>query len=206
MTLLRLYKEEITGFNVIIQKLSDRGEYSISAMILHHYMLWMKPRLEPAHRKFQITNDEVEEIKRFFEEYYLPSLEQLQLAIEYFNKSYIEPYTPRDAFLDLMIAMENLYLKGITDELGFRLRMRMARVLGSDYQTRKDIYDFVKKAYVLRGKIVHGEKHDPLSQKYLFKIRQLVRDSIKLFLKNPQMRDDLDDLLLKSELNLRISK
>lgn len=200
ITLFRLFKEELIGFNVMVQPLAEGETYGYHALFLYYYILWRDPKSPTARAKYELRNDEVEPFEKFFKEHDLPSLDELKLAVAYFNKSYIEPHTTTDGLLDLMIALENLYLKGISEELRFRLSTRIACLLGNSYEDKKHLYDFVKVAYRLRSKIVHGETHKGLSHEDFFTIRKLVRDSLKLCLKNPGIRDELDEIVLKGNL------
>jgi len=54
-----------------------------------------------------------------------------------------------------MIALESLYLRD-DKELSYKLALRGAFLLGSGQKERKKIFGFLKKAYGIRGKIVHG--------------------------------------------------
>jgi hypothetical protein len=74
-----------------------------------------------------------------------------------------------DYLLDTMIAAEALYLGGDKDtELKFRLAIHAAvwaepAKLGA---TRREIYDFMRKAYDARSKIAHGSEPKPSELKF----------------------------------------
>jgi len=199
LTILRLYKENVVGYNLIVQSLAEREPHGLSAITLRHYQLWRDPTQRLAEQKYQISKREENELKKFFAELNIEDFERFDLAIEYFNKSYIEPYTPRDSFLDLMISLENLYLKGEILELGYKLRMRMAYVLAKELGKRKRIAKDIKNAYKYRGRIVHGEQANTpdLNYEFLLKIRGYTRESLKIFIKNPALRNNLDESILK---------
>ncbi len=205
LTILRLYKEEVIGYNVIVQSLN--GAYSL--LPLKHYQLWMNPETDFSSLTFKIISTEIDKLKGFFSKFICTSeaFKELELAVKYFNKSYIEPYTPRDSSLDLMISLENLYLPGEKHELGYKLRMRMAHILAKELAQRKEILEDIKLAYNYRGEIVHGgkssktiskikEKHKNESE-FLFKIRGYTRESLKIFIKNPALRNKLDEIILQ---------
>ncbi len=198
-TMLRLYKENVIGYNLIVQPLADREPHGLTAIFLRHYQLWRDPTQRLARQKYQISKREENELRKFFTELDVENFERFSLAIHYFNKSYIEPYTPRDSLLDLMISLENLYLKGEILELGYKLRMRMAYVLAKELGKRKRIEKDIKNAYKYRGQIVHGEQTDipSLDYEFLLKIRGYTRESLKIFIKNPALRDNLDGTILK---------
>ena len=204
LAVLRLYRNEPIGFNLIIQPRSkDRsdGLGAHASQFLRHYILWSDPHRKEANEKYYISGTEVKTLKDFFSQYYLSSINDLDLAIAYFNKSYIEPYTPRDSFLDVMIALENLYLRGIKQELGYKLRTRISVVLASEFEQRKAIFRDIKKAYEIRGRIVHGEKVNNLTNDFLDIIRDYTKKSFMVFIKRPELVDQLDDIVLKGGLN-----
>ena len=124
-----------------------------------------------------------------------------KLSSKYFNKSYTEPYTPRDSFLDLMITLENLFLKGTNQELSYKISMRMAYVLGKDKDDRKKIFDFIKDAYNLRSKIVHGEESNKLDNQKFLELRELTKESLKYFLEYEDNWNGkkLDELILEAK-------
>jgi hypothetical protein len=198
LTIFRLFKTRPIGFNVIVQPYSDDVSYSYSASALLHYMLWAAPDSTLSREIYQLQEPEVEEFASFFREYDLPTIFNLRLAIAYFNKSYIEPYTPRDSFLDIMICLENLLLKGTHQELTYKLAMRMAHLLGGDVHERSNLFQFIKEAYSLRSKIVHGGDIRNLSEEYLFRVRDIARKSIKYLLKHISLwyGTELDKLIL----------
>ncbi len=96
-----------------------------------------------------------------------------------------------------MFALENIYLRGDQLELGYKLRMRAAFVLGEDFEAKKSIFELIRKAYKIRGQIVHGEKSTKLTYDDLFELRELTRNSILKFLKEKIDEKNLDDLILK---------
>jgi hypothetical protein len=201
VTLLRLYKEESVGFNLIVQRYSDGPHYALSANALLHYMLWTPPKSELLNRSYGLIGDSAQGFKSFFTGHNLPSLSIIDMALSYFNKSYIEPYPFRDGFIDCIIALENLFLKDTSQELGYKLRIRIAHLLGQNTDHRKELFEFIKEAYSLRSTIVHGEKSQKLKKLndiYLLKTRKILRESIKYVLKNPNVwsGDKLDGIVL----------
>ncbi len=201
VTLLRLYKEESVGFNLIVQRYSDEPHYALSANALLHYMIWTPPQSELLKRSYELIGENVQGFISFFSEHNLPSLSIISLALSYFNKSYIEPYPFRDGFIDCIIALENLFLKDTSQELGYRLRIRIAHLLGQNTGHRKELFKFIKEAYSLRNTIVHGEKSQKLKKLndiYLLQTRKILRESIKYVLKNPNVwsGDKLDEIVL----------
>jgi hypothetical protein len=201
ITLLRLFKEESIGFNLIIQRYSDGPHYAFSANALRHYMLWTPPQSDKLGRIYDLNTEQSNGFVEFFSEFDLPTLSSLELSITWFNKSYTEPYPFRDSFIDCIIALENLYLKNTHQELGYKLSLRIAHLLGRNIDQRIEIYKFIKEAYSLRSAIVHGEetkKLKKLNDEYLLRIREILRESIKYFIKNSDnwSGNNLDKIIL----------
>jgi len=196
VTIFRLFKKERIGYNLMVQPLSEELRYGHTTRFLLHQRLWTnekKPEI------YTLEKGEVQPFINFFKNFYkIPS--KFNLAIEYFNKSYIEPYTPRDSFLDLMITLENLFLKKTSQELSYKLSMRMANILGEGQKDRINIFNFIKDAYNLRSKIVHGEKSNKLDNQKFLELRELARKSIIYFLENKDNWDGkkLDRLILEA--------
>lgn len=87
-----------------------------------------------------------------------------------------------DKLIDYMIGFEALYLPDENNELTFRLSLRIAYLMG-DRKNRKEIFNFVKKMYVTRSKIVHGNKYE-LTNDDIKSSEELLRDSLKLWIKD----------------------
>ena len=87
-----------------------------------------------------------------------------------------------DAFIDLGIALESLYLQDIGDrsEMGFRLRLRAAWYLAKDRAGREKITRNLRDVYNLRSKAVHTGEIGPYSDALapLTTGQQLCRQSI----------------------------
>lgn len=200
VTIFRLFKKERIGYNLMVQPLSEELKYGHTTRFLLHQKLWSS---EKTPEIYILKESEIQAFKIFFNNFYKILFSRYDLAIEYFNKSYIEPYTPRDSFLDLMITLENLFLKKTSQELSYKLSMRMAYILGKDKKDRINIYRFIKDAYNLRSKIVHGEKLDKLDNQKFLELRELTRKSIIYFLENKDNWNGkkLDRLILEAREN-----
>jgi hypothetical protein len=81
-----------------------------------------------------------------------------------------------------MIGLETLYMPDGNAELSFRLSIRVAFLL-SPPPNRKDTFDFLKKMYNVRSKIVHGSEYD-LKADDVSKLEELLRKSVILWIKN----------------------
>lgn len=113
---------------------------------------------EPASSN-RISETHIPKIKRLYKvlvNLNLKSREKLQIAIDRWIKSKAGD-TPEDKIIDLCIALESLYLRGIKDELNFRLGVRAAWFLGEDKNGRKRLLEVFKRIYDCRSTIVHGE-------------------------------------------------
>ena len=60
-----------------------------------------------------------------------------------------------DRMIDLGIAFESLYLKGLDSELSFRFQLRAAWYLGKDQTDREALMGEFKQIYDYRSKAVH---------------------------------------------------
>lgn len=107
-----------------------------------------------------LTDGEVSEIRRLIPLRMNPDQPKgLDVAFQRFRDS-CERFHPDDPqqLLDIAIAFEALLLGDISDkELSYRLRLRGARWLESDLSSRKTTFGLLKRLYVLRSKIAHGE-------------------------------------------------
>jgi len=61
-----------------------------------------------------------------------------------------------DQLIDLMIALEALFLPGEKQELAFKLALRCAFFLKEERQPVRNTFEFVKRGYVARSALVHG--------------------------------------------------
>ncbi len=138
--------------------------------------------------------------------------EAISIALFRYEFSYSQPllYSP----IDLMIGLEALYLSD-DKELGYKLALRAAFLLGKNEDDRKLIFNIVKAAYEARGKLVHGKRRPSKFKvgivwfeidELVFKVREVLRQSIIAFIKLTQnnsekyIRDTLlDSLILSGE-------
>ena len=108
-----------------------------------------------------------------------------------------------DRLIDLMISAESIFLDTNKNELTFRLSHRVALLLGSTSEEQKELFKFMKDAYGMRSKVVHGSKsyvNDPhdaeeLSQT-INRLSEIMRRSLLLMLDkalNPHAPKELID-------------
>jgi hypothetical protein len=196
LSILRLFKEEVVGFNLIVQPLCSAPNYGMTSQHLRHYQLWLPEQFS---ERYRLVKNEMGGFQAFFTDFWKTDFQRFTLAVDYFNKSYIEPYV-RDSLLDLVICLENLYLRNEDPELkGYKLRLRASYILSTGFEEREKIFKDLKQAYDLRSEIVHGNKMPVVDYPFLFKIRGYARESIKKFLKTPSFANSnvLDEIVLK---------
>jgi len=198
MILFRLFKKEFIGFNFIVEPLANTSTYGYSAVNLSYLIIDRKIEKE----KYVIDNGEIELLKKYFREYDIFSTSKFDLAVSYFNRSYSQHFLT-NIFLDTMIVLENLFLRNTNQELKYKLSMRMAYVLGgNDKEKREEIFNFIKESYDIRSKIVHGGEIQELDEQRVFQLRELTKDSLKIFFKERDLYlgKNLDEIILKGKL------
>ena len=193
--LFRLFKKKFIGFNFIIKPLANtlKCEYCVYNL---SYSTIGRKRFRG---RYIIDNDEIELLNKFFREYDIFSTSSFDLAVSNFNRSYSQ-YFLTNKFLDTMFVLENIFLRDTSQELKYKLSMRMAYVLGANDNTkREDIFTFIGKCYRTRSDIVHGNEKQKLDVKTISKLRKLTIDSLKIFFKNKDLctGKKLDDIILK---------
>jgi len=197
MMLFQLFKEELIGFNLIVEPLSNTETYGFSAENLP-YLIFDKRLKE---KKYLINNDEIELLNNHFIEYNIFSTSEFDLAVRYFNRSYGQHFLTNQ-FLDIMIILENLFLRNSSSELRYKLSMRMAYVLGgNDKGKREEIFHFIKESYDIRSKMVHGSNFQGIDNQRILKLRKLTKDSLKIFFKKRDLclGENLDNIILKGK-------
>jgi len=198
MILFRLFNKRFIGFNFIVEPLDNALTYGYSAVNLSYLIIDRKIEKE----KYVIDNGEIELLNKYFREYDIFSTSRFDLAVSYFNRSYSQHFLT-NIFLDTMFVLENLFLRNTSQELKYKLSMRMAYVLGANDNTkREDIFTFIKDCYDIRSKIVHGSKIPELDMERILKLRELTKDSLEIFFKKKDLclGKNLDEIILKGKL------
>jgi hypothetical protein len=122
--------------------------------------------------------------------------ERILSAMQWAGRATIDE-RQEEAFLLYAIALECLIMeKGNEPELGYRLRMRVAHLLGEDLNTRQDIKSIVNRLYGIRSSIVHkGEYIVPDSELKI--LRFFTKGSImRILIEEPFVSMKSDDELL----------
>ena len=196
--LFRLFKKEFIGFNFIVEPLDNKSTYGFSAVNFSYLIIDRKTEMV----KYVIDNGEIELLNNFFREYDIFSTSEFDLAVSNFNRSYSQHFLT-NIFLDTMFVLENLFLRNTSQELKYKLSMRMAYLLGGNDDTkREDFFTFIKDCYDIRSQIVHGSKIPMLDKQRIFKLGELTKDSLKIFFKKRELclGKNLDDIILKGKL------
>jgi hypothetical protein len=168
------------------------------------YLNYLCDEISPRYigNEYNLTKEDFPNITNLFEEIskFRISRQDLDVAIRRFHLSY-QNNRDDDKLIDQMIAFESLYL-GDDKELGYKLALRTSFLLGKQ---RAKIFKDMKKAYEIRGKIVHGQKQVDwaklvvtvnTTQEYL---RQSIRKFLLLLSKGmslKQIQDKLDENIL----------
>ncbi|WP_235590485.1 HEPN domain-containing protein [Leptospira borgpetersenii] len=111
---------------------------------------------------YVISKKEIEEFLILWNKIYTLTPEKiphfLEVALRRFADGTLRPNL-EDQIIDLLISAEAIYLSsGGSDqgELKYRLAHRAALFLESEPKKQREIFDFMKKAYDIRSKYVHG--------------------------------------------------
>ena len=84
-----------------------------------------------------------------------PNRDRIALALSRWNSAG-DKLTDEDKLIDYWIALESLYVPETSQELSFRVALRIAAFLGLNGTERQTIYDEMRDSYRLRSEIVHG--------------------------------------------------
>ncbi|MCJ7635413.1 HEPN domain-containing protein [Candidatus Bathyarchaeota archaeon] len=156
-------------------------------------------------RTYQLEDEEAKSFKIFFTLFRgVKRDNRIEFALRWFNSAY-STMTSTDVLLNYVISLEALYLSG-ESEKGFRLRTYMTSFLSKNSRARAiEIWTYIKKAYELRGSIVHGNALLPEEIRlegigevsildFLMKIEFYTRESIRKFIKLKAKDPGLDIL------------
>jgi hypothetical protein len=111
---------------------------------------------------------------------------KLLSAIHWAGRATIED-RKEEAFLLYAIALESLVLaENQKDELGYRLSIRVAHLLGDNVQHREDITKRIKELYEIRSKIVHSGFYQ-VTDADLGDMRKITKGCILRILKDKEL-------------------
>lgn len=108
-------------------------------------------------RKYRLSQADILDLSEYWRKYaalFESANPRVKLAVDRFTSSY-NRVTPQDTIIDVFIGLESLLIED-NQELSFKLRMRMANLLGGSRQERLNTFDDIKAGYNMRSTIVHG--------------------------------------------------
>jgi hypothetical protein len=82
---------------------------------------------------------------------------RFELALRRLDMAYSRELD-EDRLIDCWVALESLFLPGISDELSFRASLRIAYFLGRRPDERLEIYERMRESYKARSRVVHGQE------------------------------------------------
>jgi len=184
---LRLIKPGTLGYRLsLFEPLEDIGDSpSITQFTPMDQQAW-------GEGEYRLEEGDIKTLQRFWREncdrlFRLDQLGALQIAISRFEMSY-HKYKHVDKFLDLMMAMEALYLAREENmELSYRMSQRAALMLESDKDERIKLRNRIRKLYRIRSKLIHGGSLEVGAEggsesDVVLELKDYVRQSIRKFL------------------------
>lgn len=181
ITALRLCHEgKITVGPLISSSVNHESEWSIGGST--HWTTISKKDFFHQDPKYVLHQSDVAKVKELVSNLArlrkVKKLDAIDIALRRFHSSYHGDIY--DRLVDQMIAFESLYI-GDNKELGYKLALRTAFLLGKG---KKQIFTDIKKAYAVRGQIVHGNKQVERSklEEVIPKSEEYLRQSIRKFL------------------------
>jgi hypothetical protein len=107
-------------------------------------------------------------------------LDRIRLPIDRLNRSYLHGTNFVDASIDLGISIESLFAPTkMAEGIGFAVRTRCARFLGSTPEERNGIVSKVKDVYDLRSRGVHSGRFDAKGSAKKWHDNEKVREAIQ---------------------------
>jgi hypothetical protein len=107
---------------------------------------------------YEFNANEVREFLSFLIQFYKISLKAFEYQeIELSISTYCNETAHHGDVVDLMTALESLLVPE-EEGIAFKLSQRVANLLGTDPEARKELFKKVKNFYGLRSRIVHGAK------------------------------------------------
>lgn len=147
---------------------------------------------------FFITNDNIADIEQHFKSLWKQDWQPIHLAVSRYMHSFTkdifsEGFEPEDAFMDLMISLENLF--GSPEAIMYKIAMRAACILETAAEGRRSLNKVIKNWYKKRSKIVHGDGNKVVEWQDVEKLREVVRRAIMTVWQVKRKGDQLDDYL-----------
>jgi hypothetical protein len=92
--------------------------------------------------------------------------------------------SPDDEIIDYWIGLESLFAPDMTQEVTYRVSLRIAAYVGNEPEKRNQLFRDMKSSYGLRSTIVHGAKHSNKhsSEKEQSRLTDVTRDCLRVAL------------------------
>lgn len=155
---------------------------------------------------FQIQESELDSIVDFVNDLKDIPTDQFAVALRRFHL-YFDRDSIQDRAIDLMVALESLFSED-QEAIAYKIALRASCLIETESQKRKAIFDFLKKAYGKRSRIVHGKDERSWFEsktynpklKNIIMLEEVVRKSLLALLRRAQQgtilkAGDLDDYL-----------
>ena len=170
----KLDSDEVSEFDSyrFCQALTFVGDYTVKSAISWHYLsdeqvfdlrevpisMYWSPSEEDRYASSTLFS--VSQVRNAIDLYWALSRlpqdvqDHLRIPIDRWTKSKTQQgYV--DKMIDLGIALESFFLRGIRDELSFRLRLRAALYLEDEIEERRLLKNEFRKIYEIRSEAVH---------------------------------------------------
>lgn len=147
---------------------------------------------------FFIANDNISNIRQHYKSLWKQDWHPIHLAVSRYMHSYTrdifsEGFEPDDAFMDLMISLENLF--GSPEAVVYKIAMRAACLLEITAEDRRNLNKSIKDWYKQRSKIAHGNGNRVVEWKDVEELRETVRRAIMKVWQVKLKGDQFDDYL-----------
>ena len=141
---------------------------------------------------FVIEENEVDSIVDFVNDLKNIPTDSFAVALRRFHL-YFDRDLIQDRALDLMVALESMFSED-PEAIAYKIALRAAYLIEREPQKRKNLFEFLKKAYKARNSIVHGrdngswleEKTYIPTQTNLDSLEEIVRKNLLTLLRSAQ--------------------
>jgi hypothetical protein len=199
LTILQLYSTTPVGGHIHSIRPVASTDFTDKDVILFPKEIGGNPS-EP--EVYFIAQDNIDAIRQHIESLWNEQWHPIHLAVSRYMHSYnrdifAEGFEPDDAFMDLMIALENLF--GSHEAVVFKIAMRAACFLETTAEDRRKLNKSIKDWYKKRSKIAHGNGDRVVDWRDVEELREIVRRAIMAIWRVRCKGDDFDDYLFLGE-------
>ncbi len=147
---------------------------------------------------FFIAKDNIANISQHFKSLWKQDWHPIHLAVSRYMHSYTrdifsEGFEPDDAFMDLMISLENLF--GSPEAIVYKIAMRAACLLETTAEGRRSLNKSIRDWYKKRSNIAHGNSNRVVEWQDVEELREIVRRAIMTVWQVKRKGNQLDDYL-----------